>query len=133
MLKKNKVMITGVTWQNNPTYPHQCQSSYLPQFHTRRTLTRVCFCTAAKGRRDHKIRSSNRFQNYTVNGGEKKLKTTVSCESVEPSGPPICSLIKSRSEEDRPYLFITGIRLFSFTRWSNICTEAVSCCREKQG
>lgn len=48
-------------------------------------------------------------------------------------GPAICSLMKVRSSGSlNPWCFMTSSRPLTFTRWSNIWTEAISCCRENQ-
>lgn len=57
-------------------------------------------------------------------------RCTLFAEDMESSGPAICSLMKMRSlGRERPCSAITPSRLFTFTRWSNICTDAFSCCR----
>jgi len=48
--------------------------------------------------------------------------------SAQSFGPAICSFMKSRSTFSNPYFLNVRRRLFELTMWSNIATEACSCC-----
>lgn len=48
------------------------------------------------------------------------------------SGPAICSLMNIRSSgRVNPWRSMTSSRPLTLTRWSNIWTEAISCCRNQ--